>query len=1402
MKSMLRFAIAVLGCILVSGFNSIYSNETFKSLTIENGLAHSDANCISQDSTGLMWIGTYAGLQSYDGYALRTFDYYLEGHKIYQSHNRINAVVSSIDKLWIGTESGLTCFDLKTHRYIPYYIGNKNTYYRPDSFVSQLFLQSSDRHLWIKYQDGFSVAEVRNDTLFLLDWENKKEMELGKYASNFQVQGENVWASVGTEVICMGFRDGKPCVLNRYKISDLLNTETRIHAIFCSERYLYLRSAGGCYRIPFDKGKLKTSVVAYIDFHALDSDIPESTSGKFVVHKDSILCCTYWGGLFEIQQPFSQFPLVHNYLENIQGGDLSKQKNTGLLIDKYDNLWVTMQSWGVLYRSLSDYSFKNVSRQDFQKLGFLRNEINALVGLSDHTLWMLVESGSLFRYDLKTEQLSFIPITGVNTESRFLQTIAASKDQRHLYIGTDHGAIIYDTQTGIYRELKLSSASNNVSVSKLEEDRQGRLWIGMWGDGLICVEHPLATPSKVAHFGMQTEYPILSDKLTDLKIYGNSVYICTTNGLNKINLSDSGEIKGVSSYQTDSSSDVSMSTNYLADIDCQSDSVCWLGTIGGGLNKLVIHSDKPNDYTATCYTTRNGLTGNDCEIVFIDHTGNVWMGGNGITRLDTENDRIYTYGSTNGLQNNAFKLGAGFKGADGTLYMGGLYGLSYFHPSRMMQSVDPLELIFTDLEVNNEKVIPQKVYNDRVVLKLVPNETSELSLTYKQNNFALSFAALGYGLSEQVMYRYRLKGFQDNWQTLRYTNNQVFYSNLPYGTYELDVQLSNDKGYTWQAPGRSMHITVVPPWWLTIWAKIFYILFAMGIIFWALYQYNKEQKLKRENEIQKIIIVKDEEKYQTKMQFFMNASHELKTPLTLILLSAEQLLAQSTFAKECKSIFFNTKKMLALITELMDIRKVDLGINTLNLTTVNVSQLSRQLFDEISPWAKKKNISISYLPTEKEIVMDADKDKMGKLIVNLFTNAIKYTSEGGSVEISLKEGYLKEVTPLYATIHVEGKINPDQLACILTVKDTGVGISQESIRLIYERFFQVKEEDRSHLGSGIGLAIAKGVVLQHNGSIIVSSQRMVGTEFIVALPVLHEHSVAKDTDDEAFNARGFIEGQYNELIPGEHLLLKEETEVNTGQTVNSDLPTLLIVEDNKELQVALKEHFSTGYHILVADNGRIGLEICETCYPDIIISDVMMPEMDGIEMCRRIKDNLSVAYIPIVMLTAKTNVESQIEGYESGADLYLPKPFSLKLLEVNLRRLLAQREQWFKGNKAPVSIKAEVKQFSAADRKFEERLKEVIEQNIDNPEFSVESLLSPMGMSRTKLYSRMKEVCDQPLSDYIRNIRLEKAACLLSESDLTITEVMDESGFVNNSHFSKVFRLKYGVTPTEYKKRG
>ena len=449
--------------------------------------------------------------------------------------------------------------------------------------------------------------------------------------------------------------------------------------------------------------------------------------------------------------------------------------------------------------------------------------------------------------------------------------------------------------------------------------------------------------------------------------------------------------------------------------------------------------------------------------------------------------------------------------------------------------------------------------------------------------------------------------------------------------------------------------------------------------------------------------------------------------------------------------------------------------------------------------------------------MKFDLEKFSMVLTNLLSNAMKYTSNEGRVEVSLTTGTDVVPSPKYENSFQVGDTIWGEEVCILKVSDTGVGISAETISKIYDRFFQIRDNSSVHLGSGIGLAIAKNMVLLHGGNIIVSSERMKGTEFIVTLPMRLKEEV-QDKNNNAFDVHDYLQSvhvEYNYDMEPQEASVDEDKEA----AGDPDKQTLLLVEDNVELLSMLKEHFQLKYHVITAENGEEGLRKCTEFYPDLIISDVMMPLMDGIEMCKAIRNNLSIAYTPIILLTAKSTVENQIEGYESGADLYLPKPFSMKILELNVARLLAQKlrmmqaghaqempveanpEEQMEGQEPaePEATRKSIK--SEKDKEFIESLNGFLEENISNPDLSVDMLCKHFGLGRTRLYAMVKEISGQSLGDFIRDMRLNKAAYLLKHTDMNITEIIYETGFGSNSHFSKVFKNKFGVTPSDFAKQ-
>lgn len=1408
---------------------SAFADDIFKNLTVNDGLAHTDANCVTQDSTGLIWIGTNSGLQNFDGYRLRTIDYYSSSQIVYESHNRIRDIECGKKHLWVASESGLTCVDLKTHLYVPYTLAGNDSTLLNERILSLSVDNMNDR-LWIRTLYYFYVArlEESTNTLHILEWINDDERKRPWSHSEPVLRENYTWMLADNQLIQLGVTDEKVGIVKNYD----LHAITGVHAdnLYVTDSHLYFRSSKGIYKVPFVKEALDFTHLSYQRFDEINAAIPPKTSGAFIVDREGALWCTYFGGVFKMEHPFTKEVTAQIYLGNNKNVNFSRSRISMLFIDNYNNLWVPTMNRGLYYCSLSPSPFHYIPRQKFQNLGFFHNEISAIAAQDDIALWAILEEGSLIRYDMQKKTVGLVPLTSTKGAEDGLQRLALSADRKRLYIGLSKGLIVYEPETGKDYRLRVEQPNTSgdfvANVGGMAEDRWGRLWVTGWGTGIYCIKDIQSNPSVEYALTSRTEPAIASDFTLDICMASDGILLATTQGLNKIWMNDQGEVRKVSTYHTDKRSTRSISSDYIACIDRQNDSIYWLGTIGGGLNRITIHSEADNDYSAVAYTRNDGLPSNDCEIVYLDHKQNVWVGGNGITCFFPAVKKAAVYGLIDGLQSNSYKIGAGCKGSDGTIYMGGIGGLNFFNPDSLTNNVSPPDLSFSDLYVNNRLIVPQAVYDGKMILPTILDEVGRIRLTHQQNNFMISFSALGYNLSNRIMYRYRMAGYDKEWQTVSFSTNKAFYSNLPYGDYRFEIQVSADRGVSWMKPGRSLAIVLSPPWWWTGWAKFSYVVLLILIIVLIGYQYNKEQVLKRENHIQELQRMNDEEKYQSKMRFFMNVSHELKTPLTLIMLAADRM-AELNLSKECMTILSNARKMLSLITELVDIRKADLGINRLQLVHQSVSALVEQLYMEMKPWAEKKRLAMTYCPAEETVLMDFDRDKMGKLVVNLISNAIKYTPEGGSIELSLRKGMMKEVTPFYTVTHREGEVAPDLPVCILTIRDTGVGISPESIRYIYERFFQVKDTNLTHLGSGIGLAISKNMVLLHKGCIIVSSKRSVGTEFIVALPVTGETPAAEASAEfSSFNTKEFIDSMYLEYPISEEPEELEESkqrkmpERDTSDT-DTELSTVLIVEDNKELRKALCEALEIFYNIKTADNGKTGLEMCKECYPDLIISDVMMPEMDGIEMCRQIRNNLSIAYIPIILLTAKGDMDSQIEGYESGADLYIPKPFSIRLLKATVKRLLLQREnesrilqsQKLPQEQLPEQLQEQLqlsKQDSPKEERdfsklgtqaFVEQLNKIIDENMEDPDFSVDSLSQKIGMGRSTLYQKVKKITNLPLGEYIRQKRMDKAAYLLEHSELSVTEVMYAAGFINSSHFSKAFKIRYGLSPFHYKKR-
>lgn len=1401
--------------ILVYHTSIILGNNTsrFRTLNMDNGLAHTDVTCITQDLSGLIWIGTNGGLQSFDGYNLQSYEYYKDNDRIRLLHDRITSIEADSCNLWVGTESGLLKFDYNVGRYVDYIVCDELESLQ-HSHVKNIKLVK-DNTMLVFTTDSLYIVRDYNNCLHPVKFDSYYDSM--KNAHSVVEAAGYIWLCTAEKLTQLEITKSGIAHVNSFSCRDLSKHNEQASSLYVKDNFLYIRINSGCIRYLLEEnGMLNMERTDYYNFKSLNPYIPQNTSGKIIVDNKNTIWCTSRVGLLEISNTSGIMKAKVHSRESFNVTSVNSNFISTVFIDSFNNIWVGTWGRGLNYKSLSMPIFGTISdnydKGDFGIKGAFVKDVDKD---SRGNLWIITQKQGLNLYSINKGLLFHTDFSDILGKGAVFKSVKLSRDEKKVYVGMLKGIISYDIETKLTKLLVYPSEkaliNDNIDVSDIVYDGNGYLWVATWNKGVYCFKEQNNTLVLLQNLNVNNHLKSNCVPSLFYDEYKNEMMVCTRSGIIRILLDkEILKLRKVVSYAVDSNNNNSLSNNFIASIDRQNDSIYWVGTLGGGLNKVVFKDTVDNAYSATSLMVQDGMMSNDAEIVLVDNDENVWVGGYGIVKYDTHTDLISRYDYLDGLQSNYFKYGSSYKGKDGVLYMGGVSGLNYFYPHHVQTNNEKFKLYLSNLYVHGKKVNSGETQNGVITLPVAIDKLDKLVLHHDQNDFSIEFSALGYNLSNRIVYRYRLKGYESNWRVVPVSTNSVLYSNLDYDTYKFELMYSTNNGQTWNDTVKTLTIDILPPWWLSSWAKITYLVITVSLIAMFFYLYVKELNMKHKISLHDIEKKKDEENHQLKLQFFMNISHEFKTPLTIIISSIERLEREiqgiqvsHTVGDSLKSISRNANRLLSLITELVDFRKSDLNISSLNLKEDNISKCVSIIVDEFSPWANRKNIELR-LKSEGSISMVFDQEKISMILTNLLSNAIKYTSEGGCVEVELFSGKDIDIKPKYVNSYQVGDTIWGENVCVLRVSDTGIGISSESISKIYDRFFQVKNNTSVHLGSGIGLAIAKNMVLLHNGNIIVSSERMKGTEFIVTIPMNNILDVSENNSD--FNVEEFLQTahieynyMYDDNIETENIKIDESKQ------------TLLIVEDNIELISLLKTHFVDNFNVITALDGEMGLKYCNEYFPDLIISDVMMPKMDGIEMCKAIRNNLSIAYTPIIMLTAKSTIENQIEGYESGADLYLPKPFSMRILELNVHRLLDMKAKMIRHEESNIDVDSN-KQVTEEvvtrktikeekDKEFIDRLNSFLNENLSNPDLSVDMLCRELGIGRTRLYSTVKELSGESLGDFIRDMRLNKAAYLLKHTDMNVTEIIYETGFGSNSHFSKVFKSKFGVTPSDYAKQ-
>lgn len=802
--------------------------------------------------------------------------------------------------------------------------------------------------------------------------------------------------------------------------------------------------------------------------------------------------------------------------------------------------------------------------------------------------------------------------------------------------------------------------------------------------------------------------------------------------------------------------------NLLSDnINCvQQDSKnnIWIGTYFGGLSK---YNSTTNSFIT--YTQKDGLADDNVLGILEDENGYLWIStGNGLSRFNPANKSFSTFTYADGIAGNEFNNNSFLKDSKGRLFFGGYNGLTSFYPKNIKTNSYAALVVFTSLKLFNE---PVAINADDKLLEKDLSLTQKIEFKYNQNIFTIDFALLNYEKSAKNKYAYKLSGFEKNWNYVNIPS--ATYTNLPSGNYTLLVKGANNDGI-WSTNIASLQIKVLPPFWKTWWAYCIYVLLLITILFFVIRFFFLRELLKKEGEL-----------HQAKLNFFTNISHEMRTHLALISGPVERLMLGKKDGEEneeqLKYIKKNSDSLLQLVNELMDFRKAESGNLQLHVTNSNLVSFVKDIFDSFQNLSASKNIKASFTTSSPTLLLSFDKEQLEKVLFNLLSNAYKFTPEGGEIEVRLKEKK--------QTVEIE-------------VADNGKGIAPDNLEKLFLNYYQENDYGKQNTGYGIGLALSKSIVELHKGTLNVTSdtakQKENNTCFVVSLLKGNTH----------FSPAQLLPIGNDEYIP-RYLQAIEEPQANLvgNEYVTTDKKnTVLIVEDNPEVRSFIKESLFSAYNIIETENGVLGFETAIEQIPDLIITDVMMPEMDGLTLCGKLKLDDRTSHIPIIMLTAKATTASQVNGLSMGADIYLTKPFSMQILLLHIRNLLASRErmqQKYSRQMMQPKLVTEVVPKSVDDV-FLQKMISLINDHIDDPDLDVELICKKAAMSRTVLYKKLKAVINMSVNDFVKSVRLKKAAMLLQQKQYNINEIAYMVGFNDPKYFSREFKKQYHILPSEY----
>ncbi|KSA14683.1 hybrid sensor histidine kinase/response regulator transcription factor [Maribacter dokdonensis] len=1317
----------------------------FEHYNDDSGLSHNAVRHIVQDKHGFLWLGTFAGLNRFDGYEFKSYlSSSNDGSKLHNDDITALSLDEDSNNLWIGTRVGLSIYKTDTHKFNTYLPDRNDSESLPEGEIRSVYVDKFKR-VWVGTKNsGLYILHVETNTFRKVQIENFNYIK-----AIVEDKNGNIWiGSYESGGVAKLMLDSKGEISQKhiYTLTIPNSTEKNPYLNFIYEDAksdIFIGTREGLYKL--NKGSNE-----FVNLEIENTEIRDGLGPYFlsVTQADD---GKYWvgtlGGL-----------LVCNQLEDIAKGEY--KWHYSVLTDDtslVDNLVSALffDSSGVLWIGTEDgldkYDpFENQFNSNKDISLHINNQVPRIRGFSktyDGKVVVATRHNGLF---ISNED-AFLPLYNNQKDIASIYSI----DGVTFYCGLWNGKLlVYDYKKNRSKEFNIGFEQSPIFA--FETYAKDQLLVGSFGEGALILN---TTELKN---GTDTEIFLKGYQINEIvKQNDSSIWFATETGV--VNY-----LKGKNSfeyYTSSSTSDAGLLHDNVSDIMLDHEGRLWAAT-RKGLNlfdfntKEFVPLDEPSELADKWITDMLTYT-----------NGDIWfnMNSNSVARLKSNLKSHNIYDVKSGNRLDVFSSSGFYNFDDSNIFLGGKNGIIYFSPHAISENKIAKTPIITEFKIQNEVIEPGVEINGQIPLLKDVNDIKNVTLEYKNRNFSLQFSTPSYVKEKLNSFEYMLEGFDEDWISTSSNSRTVQYTNLFPGEYTFKIKSSNSDGY-WSNVN-SYNIIIKPPFWLTYQALILFLAFLVLVIYLIRKEMKNRLRLKQELVTEKVNRERDIKLNNEKLRFFTNISHELRTPLTLILGPAKQLLEESNenssdYQKSRFNLIHqNASRLLNLVNQVLDFRKAQTGELKLKVSKTDILLFTTNTFDSFKEFAFNKQIDFNIISEVEHLFGWIDRDKFDKILYNLLSNAIKFTNKYGHVDLFVK---LKE---------------NDENTLVIEVSDDGIGIPLKSQEKIFTRFYQATNSKENNTGSGIGLSLVKSLVELHKGTIVVESKPNEGSTFTVEIPI---------------NRESYSKKEVFEFISNKEISEPETIVPIKRKTTNTDIKDkILVIEDNTELRKYLIDYLSTYYKVYEAENGEEGLQLCRKIKPMLCVADVMMPIMDGLEFCNELKNDEFISHIPVILLTALSENEDKVKGYDVGADSYLVKPFDPSLLKSVIVNTIKTRLELKAKFSDEVESEVGLLTHSPIDRELMDQVTNIIEEHIDDVDLTTNVLCQELGMSSSKLYRKIKELTDLAPNEFIRTIRLKKSAKLLRSKKYNVSEVTNLVGFNDPLYFSRCFKKQFGFPPSK-----